>query len=318
MLDGLGELCAGVLAEHGCPSVSVAVAERGEVVLAEAYGLADTAADRRATAGTAYGLGSITKPVTATAVCLAADEGLLDLDVPVPGDYRRPAPTPRQLLRHRGGLGAFYAWDYGDGEPTVDPDRYAVPHREPGAGYEYANLGYRILGRLLEAAAGHELGAFIRERVFEPLGLTGCHVGRTYPGPAPAAVRDRALPVTVMPCAKRMIWPSVRPRLVQTCTRTLWPVASGKISHLAPLSSVRPSCPVRPLMVTFVTGEPAGSWDWPWSMTAMLFTKLTPPSCWWALLVPGGTATNEYVSDEMTRQPAGMVSTLKPAGCAPV
>ncbi|WP_405986464.1 serine hydrolase domain-containing protein [Streptomyces sp. NBC_00872] len=194
---GLGEFCAGALAEHGAPSVSVAVAERGEVVLAEAYGTADTATGRPATPATAYGLASVTKPVTATAVCLAADEGLLDLDEPVPGAVRMPsaghdrwpAPTVRQLLQHRGGLGAFYAWHYGDGARTVDADAYTRLHREPGTGFEYANLGYRALGRLLETVTGQELSAFVRERVFEPLGLTGCHIARTYPGPAPSAVR---------------------------------------------------------------------------------------------------------------------------------
>ncbi|KFF99158.1 hypothetical protein IQ62_20570 [Streptomyces scabiei] len=108
MLEGLGEYCVEALEKHGCPSVSVAVVEQGEVVLAEAYGLADVVAGRPATSGTAYSLASITKPITATAVCVAADEGLLELDMAIPGDYRWPAPTARQLLQHRGGFGAHY------------------------------------------------------------------------------------------------------------------------------------------------------------------------------------------------------------------
>ncbi|WP_127361396.1 serine hydrolase domain-containing protein [Actinacidiphila soli] len=190
MLDGLGEYCAEVLAEHDCPSVSVAVAERGKVVLAEAYGLADMAAGRPATPGTAYVLASITKPMTATAVCVAADEGLLDLDAPVPGEFAWPAPTLRQLLWHRGGFGAHYDFQYGDGVDgrTIDADRYAVLYREPGSGFEYANLGYRALGQALEAASGQELGKFVRERVFEPLGLKGCRLGATYTGAGDSAV----------------------------------------------------------------------------------------------------------------------------------
>lgn len=201
MLERLDEICAEALTAHGCPSVSVAVAERGEVVLARAYGLAELAGERAATPATAYGLGSVTKPVTAAAVCLAADEGLLDLDAPVPGEYGRwPAPTARQLLQHRGGLGAYYAWDYdepgatgGTGAPDaprrIDPEHYTLLHREPGTGFTYANLGYRLLGTLLESVTGRPLGAYVRERVFEPLGLSGCHLGRSYPGPAPSAVR---------------------------------------------------------------------------------------------------------------------------------
>jgi CubicO group peptidase (beta-lactamase class C family) len=189
MLSGLGEYCAEVLAEHDCPSVSVAVAERGEVVLAEAYGLADVGAERAATPGTAYLLASITKPMTATAVCVAADEGLLDLDAPVSGEFGWPAPTLRQLLLHRGGFGAHYDFQYGGFDArTIDADRYAVLYRAPGSGFEYANLGYRALGQALEAASGQELGEFVRERVFEPLGLKGCRLGSRYTGPRASAV----------------------------------------------------------------------------------------------------------------------------------
>ncbi|MFC4033583.1 serine hydrolase domain-containing protein [Streptomyces polygonati] len=191
----LDDLCVEALAAHRCPSVSVALAADGEVVFARAWGQADLATGRAATPATAYALGSITKPITATAVCRAADEGLLDLDIPVPGELlpsfgsRHRRPTPRQLLQHQGGLGAFYTFDYGDGAPLVDADRYAVAHREPGSGFEYANLGYRVLGRLLADATGQPLGEAVRDRVFGPLGLDGCHLGPHYPGPAPTAVR---------------------------------------------------------------------------------------------------------------------------------
>ncbi|WP_055587711.1 serine hydrolase domain-containing protein [Streptacidiphilus griseoplanus] len=189
MLDGLAEQCTQALAEYGCPSVSVAVAEQGEVVLAEAYGQADTATGRPATPGTVYGLASVTKPITATAVCLAADQGLLDLDAPPAGDHRKNPPTLRQLLCHRGGLGAHYDFHYGGGDRPIDATRYEVQYREPGTGFEYANLGYALLGRELEAVTGQDLGGFVRERVFEPLGLTRCRLGPRYPGPAPSAVR---------------------------------------------------------------------------------------------------------------------------------
>ncbi|MFE9610704.1 serine hydrolase domain-containing protein [Streptomyces sp. NPDC006012] len=194
MVVGLGDYCSEVLREHGCPSVSVAVAEKGEVVLAEAYGWADVAAGRAATPDTAYTLASVTKPITAVAVCLAADDGLLDLDGPVAGEYRwpGPAPTVRQLLRHRGGLAAHYDFRYGPGERRIDADRYATLFREPGSGFEYSNLGYRILGLTLEAATGRPLAEFVRERVFAPLGLVHCGLGPTFPGAAPTASRYTA------------------------------------------------------------------------------------------------------------------------------
>ncbi|HEY3501758.1 MAG TPA: serine hydrolase domain-containing protein [Actinocatenispora sp.] len=190
MLDELAEHCAEALTRYDCPSVSVAVVERGRVVYAEAYGLADVATGRPATPDTAYGLCSVTKPVTATAVCVAHDAGLLDLDSPVPdGDPRWAAPTVRDLLRHRAGLGAYYDWDYGDGAPRIDPDRYTTRYRAPGAAFEYANLGYRTTARVLETATGRSLAGYARDAVFAPLGLDSCHIGRSHPGPAPTAVR---------------------------------------------------------------------------------------------------------------------------------
>ncbi|WP_435126455.1 serine hydrolase domain-containing protein [Actinacidiphila sp. bgisy144] len=196
--DGLDECCESALSNHGCASVSLAVAERGDVVLARAYGAADVAARRQATPATVYGLASITKALTATAVCLAADDGLLDLDGPAPGDYPWPAPTPRQLLRHRGGFPAFYAFHYDAGPMPIDVDRYRTLVRAPDTDFEYSNLGYRELGRLLEAATGQRLGDHLRERIFDPLGLRSFAYGSAYPGSAPVArpysVDGRAYP----------------------------------------------------------------------------------------------------------------------------
>ena len=187
MLDGLDEFCTEALAEHGCASVSVAVATRDELVRTRAYGLADVADRRPATPETVYGLASITKAFTAVAVCLAAEDGLLDLDTPIPGTYGWTGPTPRQLLHHRGGFPAFYNFHYGSGPLPIDMDRYRTLVREPGTGFEYSNLGYQQLGELVEAATGQDLGRFLQERIAEPLGLTSFGYGSAYPGTAPVA-----------------------------------------------------------------------------------------------------------------------------------
>ncbi|WP_380281494.1 serine hydrolase domain-containing protein [Kitasatospora purpeofusca] len=191
-LDGLDEFCARALAEHGCASASVAVAERDRLVLTRAYGRANVADRRPATAETVYGLASVTKAFTATAVCLAADEGLLDLDAPIPGSFPWTAPTPRQLLQHRGGFPAFYNFHYGAGPLPIDIDRYRTLVREPGTDFEYSNIGYHELGTLVEAVTGQDLGDHLRERIFEPLGLTSFGYGPTYPGAGPVAQRYSA------------------------------------------------------------------------------------------------------------------------------
>ncbi|MQY11389.1 D-aminopeptidase [Streptomyces sp. RB5] len=172
MLDGLTTSAPDVLAKHGCPSASVAVAVDGDIVFAQAYGLADTGSGTAATPDTVYAVASVTKPLTATAICLAADEGLLDLDAPIP-DTRA---TVRQMLGHRAGYGAFYDFHYGSPHPLIDADRHEHPVHTPGTVFEYANLGYRAATRALQPD-------FLPDRVFRPLGLTTAHLGPAYPGP---------------------------------------------------------------------------------------------------------------------------------------
>ncbi|WP_228638860.1 serine hydrolase [Microtetraspora sp. AC03309] len=206
MFEGLAEHCVTALRVGGCASVSVAVAREDAVVLAEAYGLADVAEGRPATSDTAYLLASVTKPITATAVCAAADAGLLDLDDPVEdhlSGVRLPrhrdygAPTVRQVLQHRAGFGAHYDFFYAD-SPAIKPtaresiERYATLYREPGSGFEYSNLGYGILDVVLETVTGQDPATYVRDRVFGPLGLTSCHIGPTYEGPAQEALRYSA------------------------------------------------------------------------------------------------------------------------------
>ncbi|GLW10670.1 hypothetical protein Misp01_57980 [Microtetraspora sp. NBRC 13810] len=206
MLAGLAEHCAGTLAATGAASVSVAVARDGEVVHAEAAGLADVAAGRPATTGTAYLLASVTKPITATGVCLAAEAGLLDLDDPVekhlggirlPRRRHRGAPTVRQVLGHRAGLGGHFDFSYADEPAALPParraiERYGTLYHEPGSRFEYSNLGYGVLDVVLENVTGRDPAAYARDRIFAPLGLTSCHIGPSYEGPAGEAVRHSA------------------------------------------------------------------------------------------------------------------------------
>ncbi|WP_283843783.1 serine hydrolase domain-containing protein [Kitasatospora humi] len=96
------------------------------------------------------------------------------------------------MLQHRGGLAAYYDFHYADTPRPIHSDRYQVRFREPGSGFEYANLGYHRLGRLLERADGGSLADCLRERVFEPLGMADSHFADRYPGSAPAARRYTA------------------------------------------------------------------------------------------------------------------------------
>ncbi|MEV0650601.1 serine hydrolase domain-containing protein [Phytomonospora sp. NPDC050363] len=196
MLDGLARISSGALDEHDGASVSVAVAHDGEVVFAEAWGAAEVETGRAATPGTAYLVASVTKPVTATAVSIAADAGLLSLDDPLEKHLGHSlpahgfsAPTIRQTLRHRAGLGTHYDFAY-DGAPVpalADTiARYGRLYREPGTAFEYSNLGYGLLDAVLRNTTGLDAAAYAERAVFGPLGMTTAHIGPSYVGESAA------------------------------------------------------------------------------------------------------------------------------------
>jgi CubicO group peptidase (beta-lactamase class C family) len=203
-LEAFSAWCAEQVRADGLSSVSVAVGVDNEIVFAEAYGDADVEAGRAATTETPYLLASITKPTCATAVCLLADRGVIDLDEPAETYLdglrftRRGgvtgSPTVRNLLEHTAGLWTQYEFVYvdtdGERRPFADSfSRYGVVFWEPGTHFNYANFGYGILDEVIRNASGREPEAFIREDVFLPLGMESAYIGPSYPGGQEAAVR---------------------------------------------------------------------------------------------------------------------------------
>jgi CubicO group peptidase (beta-lactamase class C family) len=122
-----------------------------------------------AAADSLFALASLTKPLVAMAVLVAAEEGSIDLDAPVAEHltpYRAPdrrAITPRHLLSHASGL------------PEVGPRGVAAvdvePVRPPATRRVYSNEGYAVLGALLAAATGMGHAEYVHAAVLEPLGM---------------------------------------------------------------------------------------------------------------------------------------------------
>ena len=175
------------------PGAALLVSHQGQTVYHAAYGCACLLPNREpASSGTVYDLASLTKPIaTATAVAVLAADGRLGLDDPlerfVPEltqDALRKA-TIRHLLNHTSGLPAwrpFYERIVPDGRRLRDqplPARraavYDAIHREPltepvGARCVYSDLGFILLGEILERIVKQEWSAFIHGAVFPRLG----------------------------------------------------------------------------------------------------------------------------------------------------
>ena len=167
------------------PGAAVLVLRDGVPVFRRAYGLADLEQHVAATPATNYRLASMTKQFTAAAILALAEDGRLSIDDPVRKwlPSLPPAADPvtiRQLLTHISGL-----IDYEDLIPPAttqqvhDADVLQLlesqnrTYFQPGTSYRYSNTGYALLALVVARASGEDFAAFLRERIFLPLGMSG-------------------------------------------------------------------------------------------------------------------------------------------------
>jgi CubicO group peptidase (beta-lactamase class C family) len=165
------------------PGASVLVLRDGQSVVRASYGLADLETGTPATPSTNYRLASVTKQFTAAAILLLAEDGRLNLGDHV-SDWLPSLPpateqvTIHHLLTHTSGL-----IDYEDVIPENlnaqlnDADVLRLLETQertyfrPGEGYRYSNSGYALLSLIVQQASGKSFGTFLRERIFQPLGM---------------------------------------------------------------------------------------------------------------------------------------------------
>jgi CubicO group peptidase (beta-lactamase class C family) len=177
----IAELLEEAVARFKAPGASFAMFHDGQLY-ATAAGVLNVDSGQRATAGSMYQIGSITKVFTATLVMQLVDEGRLDLDKPIVEylpDFMcadreaREAITARHLLSHTSGLDGDFITDTGFGEDALRRyiDRCALlPQLHvPGKAISYCNSGYGIAGRIVEVLRGRSWDQEISTRIFAPL-----------------------------------------------------------------------------------------------------------------------------------------------------
>ena len=185
--EKVSELISSGLEQRNIPSISIAVARKGRVIWEQSFGWADREKHIKASPDTVYSLASITKPMIATGLMVLMRAGRVDLDAPVeryigPGQLkvyegRAEDVTVKRLLHHTAGLPQHFNYFYAD-EPdrprALDETirRFAIIVRPPGEEFCYANLGYAMIGHIIARVSGRPLAEFMREEVFQPLGLT--------------------------------------------------------------------------------------------------------------------------------------------------
>jgi uncharacterized protein YbbC (DUF1343 family) len=185
------------------PGCVIAAGDAEGVRYLEAFGERTTGEPM--TVDTRFDLASLTKPVaTALSLALLAERDVIELRAPAShylAELKREdkrAITLEQLLLHTSGLPKVNALSANEGgrararasiarEPLLTP---------PGTHFEYSDLGYILLGEVVEAVTGRALDVFAREQLFGPLGMRTTHF---VPDPgesqlyAPTELRDDAL-----------------------------------------------------------------------------------------------------------------------------
>ena len=188
--DALAEvdrLVDAFVAKEPVPGVAYGVIVGGELVHTRGVGTAVVGRDTLPTAETVFRIASMTKSFTAATVLLLRDEGLLRLDDPAadhvpelqgqrPSHPGAPAITLRHLLSMSAGFPGDDPW--GDRQQDLDLERFTEFLEQgqsfawmPGTEFEYSNLGYAILGRVITNVAGREYRDVVRSRLLEPIGM---------------------------------------------------------------------------------------------------------------------------------------------------
>jgi CubicO group peptidase (beta-lactamase class C family) len=183
--------------------MAVGVVRHGSLDFFYGHGVADIAAKTPITADTVFRVASITKTFTAIAVMQLSEQGRIDLDAPASGylrSYRlvpakdsfRPA-TVRHLLTHTAGISeVLHPYDllrplFGEtvklGRPVPSLSEYYRSGlrivAEPGSRFAYTDHGFATLGQIVEDVSGQPLDRYLREHVFEPLGMADTSLVRT-------------------------------------------------------------------------------------------------------------------------------------------
>jgi len=180
------------VARNKPPGISVVVVKNGELVYSKAFGYADGPAKITASTDTVYHWWSMTKVPTAIGILQLHDAGEVDIDDPVENYLPffqvtldgEPAPpiTIRQLMRHTSGLPdtipAMIGWVHYE---DIVYDQTSLLQKNlpqynqlkfvPDSKAAYSNLGYMVLGAVIEKVSGMGYEEYIQGNILKPLGM---------------------------------------------------------------------------------------------------------------------------------------------------
>lgn len=208
-IAALDDAMRAFMTDRGVPGGALAVLRRGQLLYARGYGVTEQGGSALVAPTSRFRIASLSKAFTAVAVLQQVEAGRLSLEEPflrrlnaapwlAPGasvDPRVATITVRQLLQHTGGWDRGLSPDpmfrarqvasaLGVASPPSRADvlRYVLGlplEHDPGTVFAYANVGYFLLGRLLEQVSGSGYAELLAARVLGPCGIRAMTQGRT-------------------------------------------------------------------------------------------------------------------------------------------
>jgi CubicO group peptidase (beta-lactamase class C family) len=170
------------MSKHGLPGAALAVVRGNEIIYTKGYGVEG---GRPMTPQTQMFIGSQSKSFTALLIVMLAEQGLLDLNAPVQtyvpwfkvsDEAASSRITVNHLLHHTSGLSesgfSVLLPDDASLEQAVRALEAARLTAEPGARFQYFNLGYTVLSYLVEVVTGESYAEYLKAMVLDPLGMS--------------------------------------------------------------------------------------------------------------------------------------------------
>jgi len=192
------------LKDNDVPGATLAIAKNGRLILARGYGYADFEARQLMQPDAMMRIASVSKVLTSMAALHLHDQGLLDLDakvldllteysLPAGADARLRDISVRHLLQHAGGWDRSIAADPSKEEfmrvtgasppfTTSDMIRYWLTRPlnfAPGTSWHYSNLGYCMLGPVVEKVSGQTYEHYVRDQVLLPMDVHAMSIGKS-------------------------------------------------------------------------------------------------------------------------------------------
>ncbi len=178
-----------LLKQKNVASMVVLVIDDQQIVYANGFGYADREGQLSALPDTVYSIGSISKLFTATAIMQLQERGKVDIDKPlhtylpefsINTPYGQEGITLRRIMTHHSGLPSDYDKGfsrYSASETLLTDLANDYIAFKPGTVHSYSNLGYGLLGRVIEEVSGLSYEQYLQQYIFQPLKMKNAFVG---------------------------------------------------------------------------------------------------------------------------------------------